>query len=165
MSRFTGPLVGQYQPIKLKWYEFWKSPRGMWLIHEPFDFLDDNGQLVVRVPGGNWSSDLASTDVLPPLIGRAFPPDGPYAQAAVVHDFVCAAELFPIKRNNEIMSLAMDAIPEVGGVTKKLVRAAIDIGTRATYGEHTVERIKTLRGLIGVTDMQRPLWPDGKWHA
>jgi hypothetical protein len=160
IGSFSAPLVGQFVPVSYPWWKVWAVRRGRWNVHEPFAFIRPNGDRII-IPRG-WSCDLASVDVLPFPASRFFPPDGAYAQAAVVHDFVCAAELFPINVNNTIMSEAMDAIPECNNAAKWFVRRGIDIGTAATYGEHSVHRIAQLRALVGITDMKRPLWVDGK---
>jgi len=159
VGSFSGPLVGQFTPESYPWWKVWAVRRGRWVIHQAFTFTRPNGQ-VIDIPA-KWSCDLASVDVLPPLIGRFFPPDGAYAQAAVVHDFLCAAEIFPVHVNNQIMSEAMDAIPECSGAAKWCVRKAIDIGTKATYWEHTRLQIIALRARVGIVDRAIPLWPDG----
>ncbi|EEF0620063.1 DUF1353 domain-containing protein [Salmonella enterica subsp. enterica serovar Freetown] len=73
MSRFTTPaileMLGHYN----------------WRVHEPFAFyLSDDNSDVIEVPAG-FVTDLAS---VPRIFWTLLPPDGKYAKAAIIHDYL-----------------------------------------------------------------------------
>ncbi|EBR9315657.1 DUF1353 domain-containing protein [Salmonella enterica] len=73
MSRFTTPaileMLGHYN----------------WRVHEPFAFyLSDDNSDVISVPAG-FVTDLAS---VPRIFWTLLPPDGKYAKAAIIHDYL-----------------------------------------------------------------------------
>ncbi|ECQ1025024.1 phage tail protein [Salmonella enterica subsp. diarizonae] len=73
MSRFTTPaileMLGHYN----------------WRVHEPFAFyLSDDNSDVIEVPAG-FITDLAS---VPRIFWAFMPPDGKYAKAAIIHDYL-----------------------------------------------------------------------------
>ncbi|EJO2706043.1 DUF1353 domain-containing protein [Salmonella enterica] len=73
MSRFTTPaileMIGHYN----------------WRVHEPFAFyLSDDENDVIEVPAG-FVTDLAS---VPRIFWVLLPPDGKYAKAAIIHDYL-----------------------------------------------------------------------------
>lgn len=57
--------------------------RGSWRLTAPFTFVGRRG--AITVPEG-FRTDLAS---VPRLLHPLFPPDGEYAEAAVIHDYLC----------------------------------------------------------------------------
>ncbi len=68
---------------------------GRWVVELTSDFEYSlgagNSPLVIRVPSG-FRTDLAS---IPWALRWVFPPDGPYARAAVLHDWEYALGRFP----------------------------------------------------------------------
>ncbi|EIJ6515016.1 DUF1353 domain-containing protein [Salmonella enterica] len=73
MSRFTTPaileMLGHYN----------------WRVHEPFAFyLSDDNSDVISVPAG-FVTDLAT---VPRVFWSVMPPDGKYAKAAIIHDYL-----------------------------------------------------------------------------
>ncbi|EEI9680891.1 DUF1353 domain-containing protein [Salmonella enterica] len=57
----------------------------LWRIHEPFEFyLSDDNSDVISVPAG-FITDLAS---VPRIFWTFMPPDGKYAKAAIIHDYL-----------------------------------------------------------------------------
>ncbi|EJM1835421.1 DUF1353 domain-containing protein [Salmonella enterica] len=73
MSKFTTPaileMLGHYN----------------WRVHEPFAFyLSDDNSDVISVPAG-FVTDLAS---VPRVFWTLLPPDGKYAKAAIIHDYL-----------------------------------------------------------------------------
>ncbi|EAA7555622.1 DUF1353 domain-containing protein [Salmonella enterica] len=73
MSRFTTPaileMLGHYN----------------WRVHEPFAFyLSDDNSDVISVPAG-FVTDLAT---IPRIFWSVMPPDGKYAKAAIIHDYL-----------------------------------------------------------------------------
>ncbi|EAP2902404.1 DUF1353 domain-containing protein [Salmonella enterica subsp. enterica serovar Chester] len=73
MSRFTTPaileMLGHYN----------------WRVHEPFAFyLSEDYSDVIEVPAG-FITDLAT---IPRIFWSLMPPDGRYAKAAIIHDYL-----------------------------------------------------------------------------
>jgi hypothetical protein len=134
-------------------------------VHEDFWFIRPNGD-AIHVPA-NWDSDLASTKVLRyiPILWVMFPSSGQWNQACVLHDYICGAELFPIKICNEIFREALEAELAVPRWKIAPMKAGVDIGCWATYKKHTEESVSMLRKLTKVKNTgKRPLWADGVAH-
>ncbi|EBC7338196.1 DUF1353 domain-containing protein [Salmonella enterica] len=73
MSRFTTPAILEM----LGHYE--------WRVHEPFTFyLSDDNSDAIEVPAG-FITDLAT---IPRIFWSLMPPDGKYAKAAIIHDYL-----------------------------------------------------------------------------
>ncbi|EHA0572220.1 DUF1353 domain-containing protein [Salmonella enterica] len=73
MSRFTTPAILEM----LAHYT--------WRVYEPFEFyLSDDNSDVIEVPAG-FVTDLAS---VPRIFWTLLPPDGKYAKAAIIHDYL-----------------------------------------------------------------------------
>ncbi|ELM3415986.1 DUF1353 domain-containing protein [Salmonella enterica] len=73
MSKFTTPaileMLGHYK----------------WRVYEPFAFyLSDDNSDVISVPAG-FVTDLAT---IPRIFWSVMPPDGKYAKAAIIHDYL-----------------------------------------------------------------------------
>ncbi|EAR0004378.1 DUF1353 domain-containing protein [Salmonella enterica subsp. diarizonae] len=73
MSKFTTPaileMLGHYN----------------WRVYEPFAFyLSDDNSDVIEVPAG-FVTDLAT---VPRVFWSVMPPDGKYAKAAIIHDYL-----------------------------------------------------------------------------
>ncbi|EDV2652081.1 DUF1353 domain-containing protein [Salmonella enterica subsp. diarizonae] len=73
MSKFTTPaileMLGHYN----------------WRVYEPFEFyLSDDSSDVISVPAG-FVTDLAT---VPRIFWILLPPDGKYAKAAIIHDYL-----------------------------------------------------------------------------
>ncbi|EAS8529845.1 DUF1353 domain-containing protein [Salmonella enterica] len=73
MSKFTAPaileMLGHYN----------------WRVYEPFEFyLSDDNSDVISVPAG-FITDLAT---VPRIFWILLPPDGKYAKAAIIHDYL-----------------------------------------------------------------------------
>ncbi|EEM9454573.1 DUF1353 domain-containing protein [Salmonella enterica] len=73
MSKFTTPAILEM----LGHYE--------WRVHEPFAFyLSNDNSDVIEVPAG-FVTDLAT---IPRVFWSLMPPDGKYAKAAIIHDYL-----------------------------------------------------------------------------
>ncbi|OZU14097.1 phage tail protein [Salmonella enterica subsp. enterica serovar Altendorf] len=73
MSQFTTPAILEM----LSHYN--------WRVHEPFEFyLSDDNSDVISVPAG-FVTDLAT---VPRIFWTLLPPDGKYAKAAIIHDYL-----------------------------------------------------------------------------
>ncbi|EAS5299210.1 DUF1353 domain-containing protein [Salmonella enterica] len=73
MSKFTTPAILEM----LGHYE--------WRVHEPFAFyLSNDNSDVIEVPAG-FITDLAT---IPRIFWSLMPPDGKYAKAAIIHDYL-----------------------------------------------------------------------------
>ncbi|EKZ3211521.1 DUF1353 domain-containing protein [Salmonella enterica] len=73
MSRFTTPAILEMLDHRL------------WRVYEPFEFyLSSDSSDVIAVPAG-FVTDLAS---VPRIFWTLLPPDGKYAKAAIIHDYL-----------------------------------------------------------------------------
>ncbi|EDZ5416544.1 DUF1353 domain-containing protein [Salmonella enterica] len=73
MSRFTAPAI-------LEMLDHYR-----WRVYEPFEFyLSDDNSDVISVPAG-FVTDLAT---VPRIFWTFMPPDGKYAKAAIIHDYL-----------------------------------------------------------------------------
>ncbi|WP_079942170.1 DUF1353 domain-containing protein [Salmonella enterica] len=73
MSRFTTPAI-------LEMLDHYR-----WRVHEPFAFyLSDDNSDIIEVPAG-FVTDLAT---VPRIFWTLLPPDGKYAKAAIIHDYL-----------------------------------------------------------------------------
>ncbi|EDV0418050.1 DUF1353 domain-containing protein [Salmonella enterica subsp. enterica] len=87
MSRFTTPaileMLGHYN----------------WRVYKPFAFyLSDDESDVIEVPAG-FITDLAT---IPHIFWILLPPDGKYAKAAIIHDYMYATALRTKKEADKI---------------------------------------------------------------
>lgn len=85
MSRFTTHL-GLILLEDAKGDPITKAGRCQWLIAEPLKYevgAEGSGERIT-VPAGA-TTDLAS---IPRVVSNIFPPDGPWAKAAVIHDWI-----------------------------------------------------------------------------
>ncbi|HAG0017477.1 TPA: DUF1353 domain-containing protein [Salmonella enterica] len=95
MSRFTTPAVlemlGHYK----------------WRVYEPFEFyLSDDNSDVIAVPVG-FVTDLAT---IPRIFWSLMPPDGKYAKAAIIHDYLYDNALRTKKEADRIFLDAMTVL-------------------------------------------------------
>ncbi|EIF0665122.1 DUF1353 domain-containing protein [Salmonella enterica] len=73
MSKFTTPAI-------LEMLEHYR-----WRVYEPFEFyLSDDNSDIISVPAG-FVTDLAT---IPRIFWTLLPPDGKYAKAAIIHDYL-----------------------------------------------------------------------------
>lgn len=73
MSKFTSPVI-----LEL-------LDRYLWKIWQPFEFyLTDDATDIIEVPAG-FITDLTS---VPRILWSFLPPDGKYAKAAIIHDYL-----------------------------------------------------------------------------
>ncbi|EAQ3914697.1 DUF1353 domain-containing protein [Salmonella enterica] len=73
MSKFTTPAI-------LEMLDHY-----LWRVHEPFEFyLSDDNSDIISVPAG-FVTDLAT---VPRVFWSVMPPDGKYAKAAIIHDYL-----------------------------------------------------------------------------
>ncbi|EHR8187321.1 DUF1353 domain-containing protein [Salmonella enterica] len=73
MSKFTTPAILEM------------LDRYLWRVYEPFEFyLSDDNCDVIEVPAG-FITDLAT---IPRIFWTLLPPDGKYAKAAIIHDYL-----------------------------------------------------------------------------
>lgn len=85
MSRFTDHLGLQLLEDSAG-RAILRGGRCQWLVYPSLTYAvgAENSLEVINVPGGTIT-DLAS---IPRLVSGIFPPDGPWAKAAVVHDYL-----------------------------------------------------------------------------
>ncbi|WP_080206390.1 DUF1353 domain-containing protein [Salmonella enterica] len=117
MSRFTTPaileMLGHYN----------------WRVYEPFAFyLSDDESDVIDVPAG-FITDLAT---IPRIFWILLPPDGKYAKAAIIHDYMYATAL-RTKREADLIFLDGMTVLGVPRWKRTIMYYAVRIFGRGMY--------------------------------
>lgn len=128
MSSFTDPLR-----VEIKQAE--REGRTLATLLEPFAYhvaAEGSGE-AIRVPRG-FETDFAS---VPRLFWRVFPALGPWAKAAVVHDYLYAtgglAGRYSRARCDAIFAEAMGVL-KVAGWKRAFMHAAVRVGGGRGFG-------------------------------
>ena len=110
MSTFTTPL--EFELIGVSLYR----------LTQPFEYHVGaiGSGIVISVPAG-FVTDLAT---IPNLLWVVFPPDGAYAKAAVIHDFMYQDGRYSRAWADEIFNEAMRVIG-VGHITRFVIYSAV----------------------------------------
>lgn len=120
MSKFTTPaileMLGHYN----------------WRVHEPFDFyLSDDNSDVISVPAG-FVTDLAT---IPRIFWTLLPPDGKYAKAAIIHDYLYDNAL-RTKQEADLIFLDGMVVLGVPKWKRTVMYWAVKIFGRGSYHNH-----------------------------
>lgn len=131
-----------------EWMSMSKAPGGIlriarfrepiYYLTSPISWTPNSGQekySAVTVPTG-FVTDLAS---IPPLFFSLLRPDGEYAYAAVVHDFLYWTQMRSRVEADEILKLAMEDF-EIGSVTINAIYRAVRIGGQAAWDENATKK-------------------------
>ncbi|ELC4820982.1 DUF1353 domain-containing protein [Salmonella enterica] len=124
MSRFTTPaileMLGHYN----------------WRVYEPFAFyLSDDNSDVISVPAG-FVTDLAT---IPRIFWSVMPPDGKYAKAAIIHDYLYDNAL-RTKKEADLIFLDGMAVLGVPKWKRIVMYLAVRIFGRGNYSKDQQER-------------------------
>ncbi|EFR3310104.1 DUF1353 domain-containing protein [Salmonella enterica] len=122
MSKFTPPAI-------LEMLEHYK-----WRVYEPFEFyLSDDNSDVIEVPAG-FVTDLAS---VPRIFWTLLPPDGKYAKAAIIHDWMYDNAL---RTKKEADLIFLDGMTVLGVPKWKriIMYYAVRLFGRGSYSERNV---------------------------
>lgn len=135
MSSFTDPLTVTKikKGYKKRWF-FFKGPNYVWRVERSFRYYvgAEGSAEFIDVQAGE-ETDFAS---VPRIFWTLFPPDGPYTQAAVVHDKLCRQKgkiyndqgqlirFYTAARSAEIFCEAMDVL-EVPRIQKEIMHQAV----------------------------------------
>ncbi|MED62060.1 DUF1353 domain-containing protein [Salmonella enterica] len=118
MSKFTTPaileMLGHYN----------------WRVYEPFEFyLSDDNSDVISVPAG-FITDLVS---VPRIFWTLLPPDGKYAKAAIIHDWMYDNALRTKKEADKIFLDGMTVLG-VPRWKRTIMYYAVKLFGRGMYG-------------------------------
>jgi len=111
-----------------------RGGRSLWAVDAPLVY--DDGAYKISVPIG-FITDLAS---IPRGAWNLLPPDGPWAKAAVVHDFLYAT------KGTGITSDGSCGITKPGGYTRAQADKVLDDAMAAT-GIGEVDRVEIFEGV------------------
>ncbi|EBP3805957.1 DUF1353 domain-containing protein [Salmonella enterica subsp. enterica] len=119
MSKFTTPaileMLGHY----------------LWRVHEPFTFyLSDDNSDVIEVPAG-FVTDLAT---IPRIFWSLMPPDGKYAKAAIIHDYLYDNAL-RTKREADLIFLDGMTVLGVPKWKRTIMYCAVRLFGKGMYGK------------------------------
>lgn len=123
MSCFTSPaimeMLGHYK----------------WRVYEPFRFyLSEDKNDVIEVPVG-FVTDLAT---VPRIFWSLLPPDGEYAKAAIIHDYLYH---YPLRNRKESDLIFLDGMKVLGVPKWKriIMYLAVRIFGWKYYHTHTIQ--------------------------
>ncbi|ELH3242194.1 DUF1353 domain-containing protein [Salmonella enterica] len=119
MSKFTTPAILEMLDHHL------------WRVYEPFEFyLNDDNSDVISVPAG-FVTDLAS---VPRIFWALLPPDGKYAKAAIIHDYMYDNAL-RTKKEADLIFLDGMAVLGVSKWKRIIMYLAVWFFGRGMYGK------------------------------
>ncbi|EAQ5940000.1 DUF1353 domain-containing protein [Salmonella enterica] len=117
MSKFTTPAI-------LEMLEHYR-----WRVYEPFEFyLSDDNSDVIEVPAG-FVTDLAT---IPRIFWTILPPDGKYAKAAIIHDYLYDNAL-RTKKEADLIFLDGMTVLGVLRLKRKVMYWAVRVFGRGMY--------------------------------
>ncbi|MDF0668564.1 MAG: DUF1353 domain-containing protein [Nitrospira sp.] len=154
-----------------EWMSVSKAPGGMLRIsrfREPIYFLTapiswtpNQGQEryeAVTVPPG-FVTDFAS---IPRIFWSALRPDGEYAYAAVVHDYLYWTQTRPREEADEILKMAMEDF-EIGTTTVGTIYNAVRLGGKVAWNGNAKKKMQgEKRILTRFPQDPRTRWEDWK---
>ncbi|EJS4496084.1 DUF1353 domain-containing protein, partial [Salmonella enterica] len=109
-----------------------------WRVFEPFEFyLSDDNSDVIEVPAG-FVTDLAT---IPRIFWTILPPDGKYAKAAIIHDWMYDNAL-RTKKEADLIFLDGMTVLGVPRLKRKVMYWAVRWFGRGKYSQR--ERRKSL---------------------
>lgn len=147
-------LLGKFTSFDL--HMVYNPATDLFSLEEGFWFVRPNGD-GIPCPK-RLETDLCSI----PWYGQLFfPKSGPWNHAGALHDILCQGEFLPINVTNMIFKEALESL-EISKWRVEVMYAAVQIGTAATYRQHTAASIVRARTLCKQSNYHsRPLWPDG----
>jgi hypothetical protein len=132
---FAAPAAGQAQqvdplpPSPVRIFSIRKEGRALYVIGRDFYYCVDRTGEVIRIPSG-FLTDFASIPFPASLVLR---PDGPYAQAAIVHDYMYAVGRRGGRDHADRVLLAAMEDYEVPSPLRTLVYQSVDKGGAKGY--------------------------------
>jgi hypothetical protein len=157
-----------------EWMSVLKAPGGMLKVsrfREPIYFLLDSiswtpnpGQEAypaVTVPTG-FVSDFAS---IPPAFYSLLRPDGEYAYAAVVHDYLYWTQTLSREEADQILKLAMEDF-EIGTLTLNTIYNAVRLGGEGAWNSNAINKANGEKRILKRFPQDpRTSWEDWKKRA
>ncbi|EAS1909277.1 DUF1353 domain-containing protein [Salmonella enterica] len=105
-----------------------------WRVYEPFEFyLSDDNSDVIEVPAG-FVTDLAT---IPRIFWTILPPDGKYAKAAIIHDWMYDNAL-RTKKEADLIFLDGMTVLGVPKWKRTIMYWAVRVFGRGSYSERNV---------------------------
>ena len=154
-----------------EWMSVSKAPGGIlrvsrfrepiYFLTAPISWTPNPGQeayKAVTVPTG-FVTDFAS---IPRVFWSALRPDGEYAYAAVVHDYLYWTQTRSQEEADHILKMAMEDF-EVGAVTAKLIYSAVRLGGKSAWKSNAEKKAQgEKRVLTRLPQDPRMTWDDWK---
>lgn len=154
-----------------EWMSVSKAPGGIlrvsrfrepiYFLTAPISWTPNPGQdayKAVTVPTG-FVTDFAS---IPRIFWSALRPDGEYAYAAVVHDYLYWTQTRSREEADLILNMAMEDF-EVGAVTAKLIYGAVRLGGKSAWKSNAEKKAQgEKRVLTRLPQDPRMTWDDWK---
>lgn len=154
-----------------EWMSMSKAPGGIlriarfrepiYYLTAPISWTPNPGQEkhgAVTVPTG-FVTDFAS---IPRLFWSLLRPDGEYAYAAVVHDFLYWTQVRSRDEADDVLKLAMEDF-EIGTVTVNAIYSAVRIAGQSAWDENAVKKAQGEKRVLGRFPQDpRITWADWK---
>lgn len=119
MSQFTTPAILEM------------LDRYLWRVYEPFEFyLSDDNSDVIAVPAG-FVTDLAT---IPRIFWSVLQPDGKYAKAAIIHDYLYDNAL-RTKKDADLIFLDGMTVLGVPKWKRTIMYCAVRLFGKGMYGK------------------------------
>lgn len=136
-----------------------KFSDGMYYLRAPIDYSTEKIPLSVQIPTG-FVTDLTS---IPRVFWSLIPRDGPYADAAIVHDYLYWYQRTTREEADKALLYAMEEL-EVSKRTSNAVYAAVrsSFGERAWLDNKELRRNGEIRRLARFPEHPRIKWSNWK---
>jgi hypothetical protein len=131
----------------------------IYVLTKPIAWVPDPGQAHKRVdvPRG-FVTDFAS---IPRIFWSFLPPDGEYAYAAVLHDYLYWMQSREREESDEILKFAMEGL-KVGTVTTEAIHAAVRVGGGGAWDSNTQAKAAGEKRLLRIDKL--PNDPATRWE-
>jgi hypothetical protein len=128
MSQFTTPLVAD------------KISEKEWILKDSFEYHIGSypSEEIIKVPIG-FITDFAS---IPKVFWGILPPDGPYAKAAVIHDYCYRYGLYTRRRSDQIFLEGMEVLEVERWKRTTMYYAVRDFGWYSWYRRRIEQYLK-----------------------
>lgn len=171
-SSAAQPATAQLEMTKEQWLDILlakKSLAGplhvtrfverMYVLTKPIAWSPNPGQPYkrVEVPPG-FVTDFAS---VPRPFWSFLPPDGEYAYAAVVHDYLYWMQDRPRDESDEILKFAMEDL-KVGSTTTETIYVAVRVGGGGAWNSNKQAKAAGEKRLLKIDKL--PIDPTTRWE-
>lgn len=114
----------------IRLFDVSREGRALYVLGDRFSYCEDRTGRIISVPPG-FVTDFAS---IPGPVRGLLPPDGPYARAAILHDFLYAVGAPGERKAADDVLMAAMVEYKVPAATREIIYTAVRLGGGAGYG-------------------------------